>query len=79
MIGSKPAARGDAIEAYYNLPLIDEALTFQIRYTRIKYDYTGSMTSLWRHHLTHVRSNPPLLLWHRMACCNRHRPNAWRF
>jgi hypothetical protein len=42
MIGSKLAARGDAIEAYYNLPLIDEALTFQLRYTKITYDYTGS-------------------------------------
>jgi hypothetical protein len=42
MIGSKLAARGDAIEVYYNLPLIDEALTFQLRYTQIDYDYTGS-------------------------------------
>jgi hypothetical protein len=43
MIGSKLAARGDAFEVYYNLPLIDEALTFQLRYTQIEYDYTGSM------------------------------------
>ncbi|WP_164880930.1 DUF3373 family protein [Aestuariirhabdus litorea] len=42
LIGSKVAARGDAIEAYYNLPVIDEALTAQIRYTKIDYDYTGS-------------------------------------
>jgi hypothetical protein len=42
MIGSKLAARGDAWEAYYNIPLIDEALTFQLRYTYIDYDYTGS-------------------------------------
>ncbi len=42
MIGSKLAARGDAFEAYYNLPLIDEALTFQLRYTSVEYDYTGS-------------------------------------
>ncbi len=42
MIGSKLAARGSAVEAYYNLPLIDTALTFQLRYTYIKYDYTGS-------------------------------------
>ncbi len=42
LIGSKLAARGDAYEAYYNLPLVDRALTFQLRYTYIKYDYTGS-------------------------------------
>ncbi|TCI04694.1 DUF3373 family protein [Corallincola luteus] len=42
MIGSKIAARGDAYEAYYNLPLVDKALTLQLRYTYIDYDYTGS-------------------------------------
>ncbi|WNO10063.1 DUF3373 family protein [Teredinibacter sp. KSP-S5-2] len=42
MIGSKIAARGDAFEVYYNYPIIDEALTFQLRYTKIDYDYTGS-------------------------------------
>lgn len=42
MIGSKLATRGDAYEAYYNLPLIDEAFTFQVRYTYLKFDYLGS-------------------------------------
>ncbi|PWI34081.1 DUF3373 domain-containing protein [Vibrio albus] len=42
MIGSKLAARGDAYEIYYNLPIIDEAWVAQLRYTHIKYDYTGS-------------------------------------
>ncbi|MDF2153426.1 DUF3373 family protein [Vibrio sp. CAU 1672] len=42
MIGSKLAARGDAVEVYYNLPIIDEAWVAQIRYTHINYDYTGS-------------------------------------
>lgn len=42
MIGSKLATRGNAIEAYWNVPLIDDALTFQLRYTKIDYDYTGS-------------------------------------
>ncbi|MCK5883778.1 MAG: DUF3373 family protein, partial [Bacteriovoracaceae bacterium] len=42
LLGSKIAARGKAYEAYYNLPLIDQALTFQLRYTYIKYEYTGS-------------------------------------
>jgi len=42
VIGSKLAARGDAFEVYYNLPVIDDALVAQIRYTKIKYDYTGS-------------------------------------
>ncbi len=41
MIGSKLAARGDAIEAYYTYQL-NEALSTQIRYTQIDYDYTGS-------------------------------------
>ncbi|MGL1957507.1 MAG: DUF3373 domain-containing protein [Colwellia sp.] len=42
LIGSKIATRGDAFEVYYNLPLIDDVLTFQLRYTKIDYDYTGS-------------------------------------
>jgi hypothetical protein len=41
MIGSKIAARGDAFEAYFNYQLTD-ALSAQIRYTKIDYDYTGS-------------------------------------
>jgi hypothetical protein len=41
MIGSKLAARGDAWEAYFTYQLTD-ALSAQIRYTNIDYDYTGS-------------------------------------
>ena len=41
MAGSKLAARGSAVELYYIQP-INNALTFQARYTSIKYDYTGS-------------------------------------
>ncbi len=41
MIGSKLAVRGDAIEAYFTYQLTD-ALSAQIRYTKIDYDYTGS-------------------------------------
>ena len=41
MIGSKLAARGDAFEAYFTYQLTD-ALSAQIRYTNITYDYTGS-------------------------------------
>ena len=41
MIGSKLAARGDAIEAYFTYQLTD-ALSAQVRYTKIDYDYTGS-------------------------------------
>jgi hypothetical protein len=41
MIGSKVAARGTAVEAYYNKPLT-KALSASIRYTKIDYDYTGS-------------------------------------
>lgn len=41
-IGSKVAARGSAYEAYYTDYLIEDVLSFQIRYTYIDYDYTGS-------------------------------------
>jgi len=42
MIGSKMAVRGDAIEAYWSQPLIDNIFSMQVRYTQINYDYTGS-------------------------------------
>lgn len=42
MIGSKIAARGDAYELYFTEPLVDNILTFQLRYTYINYDYAGS-------------------------------------
>jgi hypothetical protein len=41
MIGSKIAARGDAFEAYFTYQITD-ALSAQVRYTKIDYDYTGS-------------------------------------
>ena len=41
MIGSKLAARGDAYEAYFTYK-INKALSAQIRYTYIDYEYTGS-------------------------------------
>jgi hypothetical protein len=41
MVGSKIATRGTAWEVYYTKPLT-KALTFNARYTKIKYDYTGS-------------------------------------
>jgi hypothetical protein len=41
MIGSKVAARGDAWEAYFTYQITD-ALSAQLRYTKIDYDYTGS-------------------------------------
>jgi len=42
LIGSKIAARGDAYEVYFTEPLVDDILTFQLRYTYINYNYTGS-------------------------------------
>lgn len=42
MVGSKIAARGDAYELYFTEPLVDDILTFQLRYTYINYDYSGS-------------------------------------
>jgi hypothetical protein len=41
LIGSKIAARGDAIEAYFTYQFTD-AISAQLRYTKIDYDYTGS-------------------------------------
>ncbi|MDH5464256.1 MAG: DUF3373 domain-containing protein [Thiovulaceae bacterium] len=41
MAGSKIAARGDAYEVYWT-EYIDKALSWQIRYTYIDYDYSGS-------------------------------------
>ena len=41
-IGSKVAARGDAYEAYFTEPIIDDILSLQLRYTYIDYKYTGS-------------------------------------
>ncbi|MGB3750482.1 MAG: DUF3373 family protein [Arcobacteraceae bacterium] len=41
MAGSKIAARGTAWEVYYDKPLT-ESLKLNLRYTHIKYDYTGS-------------------------------------
>ena len=41
-IGSKLAARGDAYEAYFTEPLVDDILSLQIRYTYIDYKYAGS-------------------------------------
>ncbi|MDP3588434.1 MAG: DUF3373 family protein [Sulfuricurvum sp.] len=42
LIGSKIAARGDAYELYFTEPLVKDILTFQLRYTYINYDYSGS-------------------------------------
>ena len=41
-IGSKLATRGDAYEAYFTEPLLDDILSLQIRYTYIDYKYSGS-------------------------------------
>ena len=42
MAASKLNARGSAYEAYFTQPLIDDVFSMQVRYTYIKYDYTGS-------------------------------------
>ncbi len=42
LIGSKIAARGNAYEVYFTEPLVDDILTFQLRYTYIDYHYAGS-------------------------------------
>ena len=41
MVGSKLAARGNAFETYFTYQITD-ALSAQLRYTQIDYDYTGS-------------------------------------
>ncbi len=40
--GSKIATRGDAYEAYFTEPLVDDYFSLQIRYTYLDYKYTGS-------------------------------------
>lgn len=42
LIGSKVAARGSAYEFYWTEPFSDGSMSWQIRYTYIDYDYTGS-------------------------------------
>lgn len=42
LVGSKLATRGNAYEAYYNLPLLGKNLTAQLRFTYLDYDYAGS-------------------------------------
>jgi hypothetical protein len=42
LIGSKIAARGNAYEVYFTEPVVDDILTFQLRYTYIDYHYAGS-------------------------------------
>lgn len=42
LIGSKLAARGSAIELYFDKKLVGDYLTMQLRHTQINYDYTGS-------------------------------------
>ena len=42
LVGSKLAARGDAYEVYYVLPIVGKNLTAQLSYIYINYDYTGS-------------------------------------
>lgn len=42
LVGSKLAARGDAYEVYYILPIVGKNLTAQLSYIYIDYDYTGS-------------------------------------
>jgi hypothetical protein len=42
LAGSKLATRGDAYEAYWTQPLLDDVFSMQVRYTYMKYDYTGS-------------------------------------
>jgi len=44
LVGSKLAARGNAYEAYYKMPILGENLTAQLNYIYIDYDYTGSDT-----------------------------------
>ncbi len=42
LVGSKLAARGDAYEVYYIVPLVKKNLTAQLSYVYIDYDYAGS-------------------------------------
>jgi len=41
-VGSKIATRGNAYELYFTEYLVEDILSFQLRYTYIDYDYSGS-------------------------------------
>lgn len=47
LIGSKIAARGNAYEAYWNIPIIGKNLTAQLRYTYIDHDYRSNTFCYW--------------------------------
>ncbi|MGD9970945.1 MAG: DUF3373 family protein [Sulfuricurvum sp.] len=42
MTGSKVAIRGDAYEAYWNIPIVGKNLTAQLRYTYLDHDYSAN-------------------------------------
>ena len=42
LAGSKIATRGSAYEVYLTEPIVGKYLTFQVRYTYLDYDYSGS-------------------------------------
>ncbi len=46
-IGSKIATRGNAYEAYWNLPLLGRNLSAQLRYTYLDYHYRNNTICYW--------------------------------
>jgi len=47
LAGSKIATRGNAYETYWNLPIVKDNLTAQIRYTYMDYDYKSNVEEFW--------------------------------
>jgi len=47
MSSSKIATRGNAYEAYWNLPFEDEHLFMQLRYTYMDYNYKSNIEEFW--------------------------------
>jgi len=45
--GSKIATRGSAYEAYWNLPIVGQMLSAQLRYTYMAYDYKSNIEEFW--------------------------------
>jgi hypothetical protein len=45
--GSKIATRGSAYEAYWNLPIVGQNLTAQLRYTYMDYKYKSNIDEFW--------------------------------
>ena len=47
LAGSKIATRGNAYETYWNLPIVKDSLSAQLRYTYMDYQYKSNVEEFW--------------------------------